>query len=167
MCGPAAIALVAASSALSAYQTKEEVKANNKAAEYNAQIAEHNAAVADEEAKQAQQAGDRQLKTLRIQGEQMKGAQKSALAASGVDVNTGSALTTLQDTARNVEYDALTTKYNTAVNVWQARNKSNEYSMQAQLSRMNKRNADKAVLLSGLTSGVGSGASVYAASKSK
>lgn len=90
-----------------AYAAHQETKAQNRANEYNAQMLERNATISRQQAQDAQVRGDEEELRLRQRVGQLKGTQRSALAASGVQVDTGSAYDLLQDTTRAGELDAL------------------------------------------------------------
>lgn len=61
---------------------------------YSAQVAKNNAKVAEQNADYARKAGQQQAEEESMKGAQKVGAVKAAQAASGVDVNSGSALDT-------------------------------------------------------------------------
>ena len=117
-----AAGVAAAGIGMSAFGTYKGVKAENQANAYNAQlaannqlIAEQNAGIEEQRAAQAIEAGRVAEEQFRQKGEQLKGAQRAGFAASGVEVDTGSALDVAQDTAELTELDALTIRHNAAL----------------------------------------------------
>ncbi|MFQ6256121.1 hypothetical protein ACLMPK_01230 [Yersinia enterocolitica] len=107
MCEPttAVLALSAAVAAMSAYSQYQTGKANQSVANANAE-AQENAA------KDTLNAGNTQAQQQRDQARALAGKQAAALAASGADLTTGSALDVFGDTAEGGELDALTTVNN-------------------------------------------------------
>ncbi|MBV6497618.1 MAG: hypothetical protein JFAIHJKO_02768 [Pyrinomonadaceae bacterium] len=59
----------------------------------------------------AKQLGFEQAKEIRRQGTQLLHEQTATVASSGLVANTGSALLVANETARNIELDALTSEY--------------------------------------------------------
>lgn len=59
----------------------------------------------------AKQLGFEQAKEIRKQGNQLLHDQTATVASSGLVANTGSALLVANETARNIELDALTSEY--------------------------------------------------------
>lgn len=90
----APLALVAglAGAGISAAGQVEQGQATATAANYNAQVAANNATIANQNATYATAAGQTQAAAKSLQGAAVGGRIKAAQAASGVDVNTGSAV---------------------------------------------------------------------------
>ncbi|WP_186159002.1 virion core protein, T7 gp14 family [Burkholderia gladioli] len=72
---------------------------------------DRNAALADAQAGQVFAQGVQREETQRAQAGQQLGAQRAAVAESGFDPNSGSALDVQVQSARNAELDALQTRY--------------------------------------------------------
>ena len=72
---------------------QETGQAQSNAALYQAQVARNNAAIAQQNAAYTLQAGEVKAGNVSMQGAATSGGVKAAQAASGVDVNTGSAVT--------------------------------------------------------------------------
>lgn len=104
------------------------------ASEYNADVAQQNAAIA---AQQGQAAVAAQQRTAA----RTIGSMKAAYGASGVQVDSGSPLDVLADSASMAELDKLTTQYNYAL-------RGMGYSQQANLANMNAESATTSSLLS-------------------
>jgi hypothetical protein len=134
-----AYGIMAASVAVSTYAAYKGQQAQNDAADYNAKMQNYNASVAQAQATSAKEKGKAEEAVIRRQGDQIKGAQRSAFAAAGVEVDSGSALDTLQETTGNVELDALQTRKNAADQAWAYGVDATNYQGQATLSKMSKR----------------------------
>jgi len=96
MC-PGTLAIVAASAGTagagtSAIGTIESGYATSNAASYSAQVAQNNAIIANQNAQYASEAGLAQAAATSLKGASQAGKVKTAQAASGIDVNTGSAV---------------------------------------------------------------------------
>lgn len=86
--------------------------AAQKAANYNAKIAEMNAELSQRQAKDAIERGQKEEQRKRMEVAQIRGQQKVAMAANGVDLGYGSPLDIAIDTAVMGELDALTIRSN-------------------------------------------------------
>ena len=89
-----------------------------QAADAQAKAYENQAKVKEAQATQALEKAQMEAAILRGKGEKIKGAQRSLMGASGVAVNSGSALDLLADTAYGVESDVSMTKYNAQLEAW-------------------------------------------------
>ena len=99
-------------------------QAGAQAARYQAAVARNNAIVSGYNAQQALDQGDAAVTQSQMKTRSLIGAQRAALAANGVDVNSGSALDVQSDSAMLGQLDALTLRYN-------AQTKANAYLSQA------------------------------------
>ena len=118
-----AIALTAASTvagmASSYYQYQQQTSAAQAAAEYNSQIAADQARTSQALAQNEYAKGEAERERLLRQGAQHQGEMKSQLAASGFEMDSGSGLSLLADSAQNIQYDAQIVSQNAAMNAWQ------------------------------------------------
>ena len=89
-----------AGTALSAYGSYEAGQSQAKAAAYQAQVAANNAAIAQTNARMDIQAGEIAAVNKGLQTRAKVGEEKAGQGAAGVDVNTGSAVSTRAGTAR-------------------------------------------------------------------
>lgn len=137
MCSPIALAGVGA--AAGAYGAYSAQSAENQANEYRAQLSERNAALAEQGALNAEARGAREEAAFRTKVKGMKSTQRVGFAASGVTVDSGSALETVADTAAMGEQDALTMRYNASLEAWGKRAEAGNYVGEARLSRMKYR----------------------------
>jgi hypothetical protein len=101
--------------ALAAYSSAKNQK---KQGEYQAQIDRNNASAAEWQAADAVQRGNAAAATERRKGQQTLGTQRAAMAAAGLDISSGSALSILEDTDYFNEADQLTIKSNAAREAW-------------------------------------------------
>lgn len=113
------------SAAIQAYQAhkagaaqKAQFGAQAEAANSQADLADYNAGVADTQAKDAIQVGADQESRFRIGVRQMIGAQRASMAASNVDIGTGSAADVQADAAYLGELDAAQIRNNAARSAW-------------------------------------------------
>lgn len=112
-CNPAlagaAVGLLA--SGVSAYSSYQSGQSQKKAAEYNAEMQER-------QAKDAIAIGAQDAAARRDRARKVASAQAEAAAMSGVDVNTGTPLALLTETAGLGELDALTAQNNAQRQAW-------------------------------------------------
>lgn len=125
---PALQVVGAGASALGAFKSSQNNQAAYKA---QAQVAQNNALIAGWQAQDALVRGDRAAQTSRSKTRQLKGTQRAALAANGVDLGEGSALNILTDTDYFGAVDAGTIKDNAAREAWVLRNQATGYSAEA------------------------------------
>ncbi len=163
MCDPTAIVAVQAIgvglSAMSAY-SQSQAKQNQYA--YQAAMARNNQTAANYAADSTRKKGKIVEQQHRIRVGQLKDKQKTSLAASGVEVDSGSALDILADTAEMGEWDAQMIRHNTMMKVWEHQLAANNAGAQAGL--YSNAASNQSPLLAGLTtlvSGAGSVASKW------
>ena len=135
--------------------------AASKAAEYEyqAKIDDNNRKVAEWKAADAIARGKKEESSHRIKVAALKGRQRSALAASGVVVDSGSALDILADTAALGELDALTIRSNAEREAYEHKVTASNLTANAGMKRMGAGNAliaGKIGSMTSLLSGAGS-----------
>jgi len=101
-----------ASSVVGAMGQIAQGQAQAKAARYNAKVREMNATLSERRAQDAIRRGEFEEQRKRLEVARIKGQQKVAMAANGVDLSFGSPLDVLVDTATLGEIDALTVRSN-------------------------------------------------------
>lgn len=111
MCAPMAIMGIA-SLAFQMYGSMQQSRAMEQQAEYEEAVQRNNNIMAERAAQDAERRGRREETLRRMQISQDVGTQKSALAGSGFDVNTGSALTKQSDIRAMGDVEALTIRSN-------------------------------------------------------
>lgn len=156
MCEPTTI--MALSALATAGGTYMQVDGARKSANFQAQVADRNAKMAETQAQDALHRGNLAQQQQRRQTSQTMGAQRAALAARGIDISEGSALSILEDTAYFGQMDEATIKSNSEREAWgfrvQGSNSSaNAEALRSQASGMNP-------LFSAGTSLLGSASSV-------
>ena len=106
MCGPAAaVGIMAASSLMQGYAQYQQAR-------YASKVASQNAAIADRLAVDAEKRGVAREEAYRRNLAATQGQQRAALAASGADLSSGSALDLQGDIAQFGELDALSVRAN-------------------------------------------------------
>ncbi len=151
MLGAAGLATSVASTGLGLIGQANRAQAEAGQANYMAQVARNNQLIAERNAQRALQEGAAQEDRQRLKTAQLLGSQRASLAAQGGDVNSGSNLDILGDTARAGETDALTIRNNALLRAigdqQQAANAGGEASLYA---------ANAANTMANLPFGVGS-----------
>lgn len=150
----AAIALGAIGSAVTGIATSS-IQAKNQQAMYNyqAQVDRNNARIANQNAANERQSGLEESRLQRMKTLSNIGNQQTAMAANGIDITSGTALDTIEDTATAGELDALMTMYNserTAINYEQ---QAANFNNQANLDSIAGKNARKAGTINALSYG--------------
>jgi len=135
-------------------------KAAAGTAAYNAQVAENNRLIALENSRMASASGNQQATIEGMKTRAAVGSMKAQQAASGVNVNTGSAVDVRSSAAELGELNALTVRSNAARQAYgydvQAANAGGE----AELQRASGRNAANAGVTTQISSLLGGAASV-------
>lgn len=134
-----------AGAGVSYMSSQASASAASKQAEYNAQVAKNNQAIADQAAKDAVTKAQVSQQTKADQTNALLGRQKVALAANGVEVNTGSAVDLQSDTKAAGTLDELTIQNNAAREAAGYTNQSTNYATTAA--------ADEAASADALSSG--------------
>lgn len=104
-------------SAASAYQQGQ----------YQSEVARNNATMAEYAAQDAQRRADDDAMKVRRQGDQIKGAQRAKLAASGLDLSDGTADDLQAQTDFFSQMDQNTARYNGARDAWALREQAKGY----------------------------------------
>lgn len=99
-----------------------------------------NAKLSERRAKDAEERGAREEQQKRLEIASLQGRQRAAMAANGVDLDFGSPLDTLIDTAYLGEIDALTIRRNAAHEAYDHRVDAVNGRADAALSRANASN---------------------------
>lgn len=160
----------AAGTAVSAYGKYEEGQATSEADSYKAAVANNNAAIATRDSKLTIQAGETAAVNKGLQTRAAVGAEKANQGASGVDVNTGSAVATRAGTAEIGMLDALTTRSNAAKDAYSQEVQAENYTTQGVLDKFAGEQAETAGAIGAagtLLSGASTVGSNYAQFQSK
>lgn len=110
--------------------------AQSQAASYQAQVASNNAIIAQQNAVHAEQAGAQQTDAMSKKGAAQEAAIRGAIAANGVDVNSGSAVDVQTSARETSKLDTLTTDNNAQLQVYGYRTQATNYQAQSQLDQM-------------------------------
>ena len=147
----------AAGSAVGSYKASQGTKA---AYEAQAQIAENNAVIAGWQAADAERRGALKATQSRIQYSQLKGSQRAAMAANGIELSVGTAQNILNDADQFGQVDANTIIDNAAREAWGYRVQASNYHDNASLLQ-SRADAESPLMAAG-TSLLGSAGKVAA-----
>ncbi len=157
----ASLALAALGTGASVIGQSNRAQAEAGQGNYMAQVARNNQMLAERNTTLAEQQGQVQEDRQRLKTAQLMGSQRASLAAQGGDVNAGSDLDILGDTARAGESDALTIRNNAAQQAFGYRAQAAAAGGQANLYSANAANT-MANLPFGIASSLLGGASSLA-----
>lgn len=132
----ATLAFSALSTGASMVGSYKEAQASKAQGEYQARVAENNAIIANNNAALAEKQGEIEKKQQRLATAQLIGKQRAGYAASGVLVDTGSALTTTADTAALGNYEEQVIDYDTQMESYNYRNQASSLLSEAELKRL-------------------------------
>jgi hypothetical protein len=141
---------------VSAIGAIQQGKAQADAANYQAQVARNNEIIALQQAAYTRQEGAAEAQRQDLKSKQVMGTQKAVLGASGVDVESGSALAVQQSQAELARLDALTVQSNAERKAWGFDVEAVNQKAQSQLHYMQAAQAKKAAALSAFSSILGS-----------
>ena len=167
--GPAAPAMMAISMAMTAAGTamqmagqSQKATADANQANYLSQVARNNQMAAQRNAALALQQGEVDAQKSQLKTAQVMGSQRAALASQGGDIDSGSPLDILGDTARAGYADAATLRSNAALKAYNysiqandAEGAANDASFQGANALASLPYAQGSSLLGGLSSVVG------------
>lgn len=135
------LALSAIGTGMSVYGQIQQGEQAKEMADYQAAIGEQNAQISERAARDAEERGRVAEQQQRLKTSQMIGTQRSALASSGVQVDAGSALDVVADSAMIGEMDALTTRQNAEREAYQLQLQAYNARTQAGMTTMAGNNA--------------------------
>lgn len=139
-------------------------QAARQAADYRAAVLRNNQIMAERQAQDAIERGKIEEGRYRDRVAALKGRQRVVMAANGFDINEGSNLTLLEDTARTGELDALTIRSNAAREAYGYRVRGQNFGSEAELTSASGRAQEAAgetAAFSSLLGGSGSVASKW------
>jgi hypothetical protein len=129
--------------------------------DYEAAMLGQNADLADAQATDAIARGALSEQKLRGQTRQVVGAQRTALAAQGIDINSGSAGAVQGETNSIGEFDALTTRLNAQREAYGYTTQATDYRNRAALARQGGANAAGAANTAAFGTLLTTGSSLY------
>jgi hypothetical protein len=118
MLAGASLGMGAISTGMSAIGSANQAAASAAQMQYQAQVARNNQTIAQWNAQRALQQGEVDADNQNLKTAQLKGSQRAALAAEGGDVDSGSPLDIVADTARAGYTDAATIRSNAALQAY-------------------------------------------------
>lgn len=130
---PLALAAGVIGTGITAAGAIEQGQATANMANYQAVVASNNATIANQNANYAIQAGEAQAANTSQKGAAAMGKVKAAQAASGVDVNTGSAADVQQGERQTNQLDTETVLNNSELQAYGYRSAATSYTAQAGL----------------------------------
>jgi hypothetical protein len=129
------LALGVAGAATSAGGTLFAGAASSNAAAYASQVAANNAIIARQNAVHAEQAGEAQAQATSLRSAATGGKIKSAQAASGVDVNAGSAVDVQASQRQQGKLDTETVMSNAELQAYGYRTQATNFEAESQLDK--------------------------------
>jgi len=142
----ASVATSAISTATTAYTQSEALKMQG---DYQKSVMEQNRKLAEFQAEDAVRRGDKESKELKKKVKVLIGSQRAAMAAQGIDIESGSALDVQADTAAFGASDALTIRNNAWREAWGYRVQGADYSSKGAWAQLEAKNAARNTLLTG------------------
>lgn len=124
-----------ASAGMGAIGSMQQSQSQAAAARYQAAVAENARTVAEWQAKDAEKRGQIAEDARRTKTRLQIGAQRAALASMGADINDGSNLDIIGDTASVGELDALTIRSNAQRESWDRKVAAATYAGDASMAR--------------------------------
>lgn len=162
----ALLAMTAANTAGKFADQRRAAGAAERQGNYEGDLLDQNASLADRQGADVLARGREAEGRQRGASRRLAGAQRAAGAASGIDVNTGSARDVLEGDAQLGELEALMIRNNAAREAWGYQVQAGDYRRQSELARMSGRQDAQSLRrgsVSTLLSGAGELASIYAA----
>lgn len=133
---PAALIAGGIGAGVQAYGQVEQGQAQANAANYQAEVARNNAVIANQGADYAISAGQAQSANVSRRGAANIGKIKTAQAASGVDVNSGSAAAVQEGARETNKLDTETVLNNSELQAYGYRSNATSYTAQAGLDTL-------------------------------
>ncbi len=166
----AAASLMGVGTIIQAYGQYRNLLAESKALKYRSEIAANNATLANMEAVERRSQGNIDYTRYRLFVARQLSRQKTAFAASGVDISGGTPAEVLTGTAAIGETEALTIRHASLMDVWRLRSQAAGFEAESDLlarAGKQKRRQMFPAIAGTLLGGAGSGlaASKYGSSK--
>lgn len=143
MCNP--LVAVGLSTAATGFQAYTQYQYNR----YNAKVEQRNAAIRERAAADAERRGEIEADIRRAQIPRQVGAQRAALAASGVDIGSGTATDITTGTEEIGEFDALVIQNNAAREAYGLRVGAMSSRAKSELARSRSRTQPIGTILGG------------------
>lgn len=146
----AGLALSAVGTAVGVAGAIQQGNTAQKMANYQAQVAQNNALVAEQNADYAIKAGVQEAGTESMKGAAVLGAIRAGQAASGIDVNTGSAVDVQESERERSKLDTETVMHNAQLKAYGYRTQAANFEAEAGLKQAEGAAAKKASRVSAL-----------------
>lgn len=157
--GVAAIPLAIGAAAIQGISAYQQGQAASKAAAYNAQVADNNSKIATQNAEFAGAEGEANAGASAMKTASQIATIKTAQAANGVDVNSGSAVNVRASEAELGEVNALNIRANAARQAYGYATQSQQFTSQKQLDEVQSDQANTGSYLSAAGSFLGGASS--------
>lgn len=151
----------AAGTAFSFLGSMQQGRAASQSANYNAQVATNNAEISRQNAEMAAREGDANAAREQQKTRAVAGAIKANQAASGIDVNRGSAVDVQSSAAELGMLNAISIRSNAARRAYGFQTQASSYEAQAGLDRAQGRNARRAGMIEGAGTLLTGGTDLY------
>jgi hypothetical protein len=135
--------------------------AASRQGEYQKQIYDTNARFSKIQSDDALRRGEEMAGRVRANARKVQGSQRAALAAQGIDVNSGSAIDLQDETYTMGEKDAMTVSNNAWREAWGYRVEANNATMRGELAKASADNEARNTLLTGGLRGLSMGMDSY------
>lgn len=127
----------------------EESQAQKRNAQFVAEQSEFNRQFAEENAKDAISRGEVDVNKIRTKAQLIRGSQRAAMAAQGIDIDTGSAADVVQDSENAAIEDIIATRNNAAREAFGFRAQAVQSSIAGKMAIASGQSAAANTLLTG------------------
>lgn len=158
---PWGFAAAAIGAAISAYGAISSSQAQASASKYQSQVEQNNAIIAEQNASWAAQAGNAQAEQKQLQTRAKLGGIIASEAASGLDVNSGSALDVRSSASELGQLDAINIRSNAARTAYGYNVQSTSDQNQSQLDEFEAKNATSSGYIKAAGSVISSAGDAY------
>lgn len=139
-------------------QSQKEAEAIKSQGRFNANQLEFNARLAEMDRADELKRGKDEQKFIKKRGAQMIGSQRAALAAQGIEIDSGTAALIQEETAEQVELESLTAGNNAWRRAWGLEVEALGARTSAAFTRESSRNRARNTLITGGINAIGIGA---------
>jgi hypothetical protein len=151
--------LAATQAGLQINQADQQAKSVEAQGRYQKSLSGVNAGYAELQAKDAIERGEKDAQAIKRRGKQIIGSQRAALAAQGVEVDSGTALELQEETSELSQVDALTVRNNAWREAWGYRAEAQAATSAGQLASITaKANARNTLVTGGINAANTAGA---------
>lgn len=159
--------LAAIGAGLSIASSASEAEDQKAMGAYQKQQFEFNQGMAELQAKDAIKRGEVEVNQIRSEGKKIRGSQRAALAAQGIQIDSGSAAVIQADSEATIAQDMVTAKNNAWREAWGYKAQALTYGQQGRFSTLAADSKARNTLLAGGIQAIGYGAQAYGSGKGK